>query len=131
MNPTRRVRVALLVAVLGAGVSLVIVAGRLIVAPGRAPAARAPAEATHAAPAPGKTCGANCIVALEGPPPAIPPFVPRGYVPASAVKAPPTRLMMSPPPRPKRLLESMAPPPPHNPGGVDGDRPRRPIPSLR
>lgn len=92
-------------------------------APRTGPAATGRAGGPPAASGPG-------FARLESPPPAPPPYVPRGYIPASTVRAPkPT----SRPPlagRPPPLPDLMVPPPKHNPGGVDGDRPPRPIPGL-
>jgi hypothetical protein len=69
---------------------------------------------------------------LEGRSPAAPPFVPRGYIPAASVEAP---RAAAPLPRlsrsVKRTLDFGRPLARHNPGGVDGDRPPRPVPAWK
>jgi outer membrane biosynthesis protein TonB len=72
-------------------------------------------------------------------PPTIPPWestpqntptVPPGHIPAWQVKSP--RPEVTPPPTPVPPPDPASHRPPmHNPGGVDGDRPPRPVPGLQ
>jgi hypothetical protein len=84
-----------------------------------------------AAPAPTGAAGAPAVIG--GPPPAAPPYVPRGYVPESAVKPPAASSLPRPAPIPRGALDRQlaAPRPEAGSGSVDGDRPPRPVPGLR